>query len=210
MQGPRVLSLVGEWRSLHAAWCGQIKEKKNLKKKPEMVHFYWMKWSRIKGLISLITVILRNELLLVFEPGAANSHLIFERCQNKVQKRQNQEPQSWEQGGPWLSAGGVCGGRPQGPRQMHSARLCCREQGAKEQDTGWWFHTAENTLKGADCLLWILSFLFISCVTVSKSFVPPTLSPSFSSPLLFSFFDNNARIVERITYKTACHVMSTQ
>ena len=30
---------------------------------------------------------MRNELLLVFEPGAANSHLTFERCQNKVQKK---------------------------------------------------------------------------------------------------------------------------
>ena len=35
----------------------------------------------------MITVILRNELLLVFEPGATNSHLTFERCQNEVQKK---------------------------------------------------------------------------------------------------------------------------
>lgn len=42
---------------------------------PEMVSFYQMKGSGIKGLISLIRIILRNEILLVFEPGAANSHL---------------------------------------------------------------------------------------------------------------------------------------
>ena len=119
----------------------------------------------------------------------------------KSRKRQNQEPQELGTRGP-VAFGGVCGGRLQGPSQMHSPRSHRREQGAKEQDTGWRFHTVENTLKGADCLLWILSFLFISCVTMSKSFLPPTLSPSFPSPLLFSFFDNNARIVERITYKT--------
>ena len=30
---------------------------------------------------------MRNELLLIFEPGAADSHLTFEKCQNKAQKK---------------------------------------------------------------------------------------------------------------------------